>query len=305
MSATQVHRRSVLRLALAIGALGMIACAAQAAPPPAPTLVPAAKTPAVTSSSSPDARGRAVLQAQLAALGDNEAFAATFAAQATVLTSSGANEVHAFDSHAASAIGSLNPHAEVQSATFDHFVSGSAGQIAWFAADLHITVVSREPESQPSTESATVRAIELLDATAGWKVTVAAFTSVASLNKSGACNIRDVTDAGPLTSLLTSPPAIAAALGDGAVVYGTDPSERGLGTKDARALLARWKNLTISLDEPPKIREVRGAMYGYAMGKVHITTKPGGPSYSLNAFLLALPIAGGKWSVIGASYGAL
>jgi hypothetical protein len=41
------------------------------------------------------------------------------------------------------------------------------------------------------------------------------------------------------------------------------------------------------------------------MGKVHLTTKPGGPSYTLNAFLLALPTPDGKWSVIGASFGAL
>jgi hypothetical protein len=276
----------------------MLACAAQAAPL-------AAKSPAATASDSPDARGRAVLKAQLAALADNDAFAATFAPQATVLTSSGANEVHVSDSHAASAIASMNPHAEIKSATFDHFTAGSAGQVAWFAADLHITVLSHEPENPPSSETTTVRAIELLDGAAGWKVTVAAFTNVAKLNKTGACNIRDVTDVGPLTNLLTSPTTIASTLGEGAVVYGTDPGERGLGTKDAKALLAKWKDLTVTLDSPPKVHEVRGATYGYAMATVHVVTKPGGPAYRLNAFVLALPAAGGKWSVIGTSFGAL
>jgi hypothetical protein len=131
------------------------------------------------------------------------------------------------DSHAASDIGSLNPHAEVKSATFDHFVvSGSSGQNVWFGADLHITVVSYEPENPPSTSSTTVHAIELLDGAAGWKVAVAAFTSIGKLHKNGVCDIRDVTAVGPPTTLLTSPSAIAAALGDGAVVYGTDPGER-------------------------------------------------------------------------------
>lgn len=296
------HRRATHRAAWASGALAMFACSAHAAPPSAPA---PSKAPATAPNSSPDARGRAVLKAQLAALGDNEAFAATFAAQATVLTSSGSNEVHAFDSHAASAIGSLNPHAEVKSATFDHFVSGSSGQVAWFAADLHITVTSREPENTPTTDSTTVRAIELLDGAAGWKVTVAAFTRVDGMNKSGACNIRDTTDAGPLTSLLTSPASIAGALSEGAVVYGTDPNERGIGARDALALLAKWRGLVVTLDDPPKVHEVRSATYGYVMGKVHVVTKPGGPSYSLNAFLLALPASNGKWSVIGASYGAL
>ncbi len=44
---------------------------------------------------NPDARGRAVLEAQLAALGNDDAFIATFAKQATVLTPLGSAEVHA------------------------------------------------------------------------------------------------------------------------------------------------------------------------------------------------------------------
>jgi hypothetical protein len=280
----------------------VLACSAQAAPVPVPAPT---KPSGASASDSPDARGRAVLKAQLAALDDNGAFAATFASKATVLTPDGVTEVHESDAAAGASIASLNPHAEIQSATFDNFTSGSAGQVAWFGADLHITVSSHEPESPPNLEQHTVRAIELLDGAAGWKVSVAAFTRVGNMHKMGTTFVREVTDVGPLTSLLTSPTAIVGALGGSAVVYGTDPGERGLGTKDAKALLAKWKNLAITLDSPPKVHEVRGSTYGYTMAYVHVVTKPGGPAYRLNAFLLALPTPDGKWSVIGASFGAL
>ena len=301
----QPHRRSARRAILASGVLAMIACAAQAAPSPAPASTPT-RTPAAGSNGSPDARGRAVLEAQLAALDDKEAFAATFAPTATVLTPSGANEVHEPDSGIYSVSG-IHPHAEIKSATFDHFASGSAGQLAWFAADLHIALESRESDTPPSLENGTVRAIELIDGTAGWKVVVAAFTRVGNLHDLGTSYIRerDVTDAGPLTNLLTSPSMLAGALTSGAVVYGTELGERGIGARDARALLARWRNISLSLDEMPRVHEVRGARYGYAMGNLQLVTKPGGTKYLLNAFLLALPTKDGKWSVIGASYGAL
>ena len=294
----QYYRRTARLAALASGLLMTMACAAHAAPASAPATPTAAPA-------TPDARGRAVLKAQLAALDDKQAFAATFAANATVLSPSGANEVHESDSHATSAISGLNPHAEIRSATFDHFTSGSVGQVAWFAADLHVTIESHEPESPASTSTRTVHAIELLDGANGWKVTVAAFTRVGPMNPDGACNIRDATEIGPLTKLLLSPTAISGALGEGAIVYGTEPAERGLGTKDAKALLAKWKNLTITLDTPAEVHEVRGKTYGYTMANIYIATKHGSPPYRLNAFLLALPAADGTWSVIGTSFGAL
>lgn len=288
-------QRAARAATLSAGAILALACSAQAAPGAGQS----------TSTDSPDTRGRAVLKAQLAALADEHAFMATFADKATVLTPVGCSEVHESDAGAATAIASMNPHAEIKSATFDHFMSGSAGQLAWFAADLHITVVSHEPENPPSTTNSTVRAIELLDGAAGWKVTVAAFTSVSKLSKTGTSEIRDITAVGPLTNLLTSPAALADALGDGAVVYGTDPVERGLGTADAKALLARWKSLSVTLDASPKVHEVHGARYSYTMANLHITLKPGGTQYRVNGFVLALPVAGGKSSVIGASFGAL
>ena len=295
--------------ALSSSALIMIACSAEAAPP-APSVTSKAGKPSDTgkasaASNSPDARGRAVLKAQIASLADDVAFMATFAPKATVLTPIGSNEVHESDAGAGEAVAFLHPHASIKSATFDHFFASGNDKVAWFGADLHITIESRDSGSPPYVELHTVRAIELMDGAADWKVTVAAFTSVAELHEIGSNSIHDQTDAGPLANLMTSPSTLSAALGDGAIVYGTDPGERGLGTAEAKALLARWKKLTITLDAPPKIHEKHGSDYGYVMGDVHIVTKPGSPAYRLCAFVLALPGKDGAWSVVGASYGAL
>jgi len=245
-----------------------------------------------------------VLTAQLAALSNDDAFIATFAKQASVLTPRGGKEVHAPNANVAAAVSFLNPHAEIKSATFDHFTSGGNAQVAWFAAELHLTVASHEPGESATTATHTVRAIELLDGAADWKVAVAAFTRVAPLYTFQTTSIKDPTDPGPLTDLLLSPERLAGALGDGAVVFGTDPGERGIGTANAKALLGSWKPRAITLDPKSKVREVRGPTYGYAMTNVSIVMKPGGEAYKLSAFVLALPAANG-WSVVGASYGAL
>jgi hypothetical protein len=286
-----MHIRTSLAVAIAVA----IACDATTSPP--------ARAGATTD--TPDSRGRAILKAQLAALANDDAFVATFAKQATVLTPLGCTEVHASNANVASAIGFLNPHATVKSADFDHFSAGGNAQVAWFAADLHITISSHEPGSPAATDSHTVRAIELLDGAGDWKVAVAAFTNVAALATYGTSTIKDPTDAGPLTKLLLAPDALAGALTGGAVVYGSDLNERGIGASDAKALLAKWQKLAITIDPKSKVREVRTATYGYAMTNVRIVTKPGGDAFKLNAFVLAIPGANDTWSVIGASYGAL
>jgi hypothetical protein len=243
-----------------------------------------------------------VLKAQLAALADDDAFVATFASQATVLTPLGSVEVHTPNASVASKIAFLNPHAEVKSATFDHFTSGGNAQVGWFAAEVHVTVASHEPGSAATTDAHTLRAIELLD---GDKVGVAAFTNVAKLNTFGTSSIKDPTDAGALTSMLVSPDTLAAALDSGAVVFGTDPGERAIGRVDATKLLGNWKKLAITLDPKSKVREIHTSTYGYAITNVRIVAKPGGESDKLSAFVLAIPTASGGWSVVGVSYGAL
>jgi len=290
---------------VAAGAVLALACTANADKTPSAAPTKAAAPPTTSPASSPDARGRGILKAQLAALANDAAFIATFAPQATVLTPLGSNEVHAPNAGVAAAIAFMNPHAEIKSATFDHFTSGGNAKVAWFAAELQLTIDSHEPGSPAATAKHTVRAIELLDGAADWKVAVAAFTNVAQLYTFGTSPIKDPTAPGPLASFLLSPESLAGALSEGAVVFGTDPAERAIGTPAAKALLGRWKKLAITFDPKSKVHEVRTATYGYAMTNVRIVTKPGGEGYKANAFVLALPGAGNAWSVVGASYGAL
>lgn len=98
---------------------------------------------------------------------------------------------------------------------------------------------------------------------------------MAPLATYGTSSIKDPTDAGPLTKLLLSPDALSGALGEGAVVFGTDPDERAGNTAEAKGLLDKWKKLAITLDPKSKVHEVRTATYGFAMANVRITTKSG------------------------------
>jgi len=249
---------------------------------------------------SPEDRGKAIVQAQIAAVkkwSDNSAMAATFAKDAYVLLPNG--EQSASDGGIAAAIAFLNPHSTVKEATFDHLTAGGTASVSWFTADLHFTVTS-----SGSTEKHVVRAIELLDGAADWKVAVAAFTNVAALSPSGSCNINDATDPGPLVNLLAAPTSLSAALDAKAVVLGTDPAERGAGP-DAKKLVDGWKKLHLTLDTAQKAREVHTASYGYAMTNVKLApSKPGGHAMAMSAFVLALPGPTGSWSVVAASYGA-
>lgn len=127
----------------------LLACTASADQPKpdlkhAPAPAPAKPTKTMD---SPESRGRAILAAQLAALANDDAFIATFAKQATVLTPLGSNEVHASNAGVATAIAFMHPHAEIKSATFDHFSAGGNAQVNWFAAELHVTIASHDPGS--------------------------------------------------------------------------------------------------------------------------------------------------------------
>jgi hypothetical protein len=224
---------------------------------------------------------------------------ATFAKDAVVLLPNG--EQPAADADVASAIAFLNPHADVKAASFDHFTAGGNASMAWFAAELHFTVASSEPGYGVATEKHVVRAIELLDGAAGWKVAVAAFTNVGKLQQSGSSEIADATAPGPLVQLLASPPPLASALDANALVFGTDPDERGVGA-GAKKLVGGWNKLQLALDTAQKAREVHTARYGYAM--TNVTLGQPGKTKAMNAFVLALPGAAGAWTVIAASYGA-
>ncbi|HET7504008.1 MAG TPA: hypothetical protein VFK02_23470 [Kofleriaceae bacterium] len=278
--------------ACVLGAILALACAARA--------------DGVDKVAMPQARGQAIVKAQLEAVkhwSDESAMSATFASSGFVLTPSGARPIAGAGS-IASAIAFLNPHSTVKDATFDHFTAGGNAKLAWFTAELHFTVVSSEPGFGTTSEKHTVRAVELLEGAAGWKVTVAAFTNVAKLQAVGSCEITEPTPAGPLIKLLVDPAALAAALDPAAVVMGTDPAERGAGAA-ARTLLGKWKTIKLSLDTTQKLRELHVPEYGYAMANVKLEPpKPGGSPQAMSAFVLALPTPDGGWQVLAASYGA-
>jgi len=257
------------------------------------------------SADTPESRGKAILQAQLAAVkkwSDPDPMVATFAKGAVVLLPQG-EETLGGPRDIASGIAFLNPHSTVKEATYDHFTAGGNASVAWFGAELHFTVVSTEPGYGTSTEKHTVRAIELLDGSAGWKVAVAAFTNVAKLQEQGSCEIEDKTEPGPLAELITGPHSLARALAADAIVFGTDPSERGAGAS-AKALVASWHDLGLSTDLNQGIREIHNSTYGYAMMDVHLASPKLGKSLAMSAFLLALPGPDNTWSVVALSYGA-
>ena len=56
--------------------------------------------------------------------------------------------------------------------------------------------------------------------------------------------------------------------------------------------------------ETDKVREVRTAVWGYAMADVNIP-KPGGAPFRMSAFLIAVPGPNNAWSVVAVRYGAL
>ena len=148
---------------------------------------------------------------------------ATFAKSAIVLFPNGEEPVTEGSVGAQAAL--LNPGTTFKAATYDHFTSGRHADLTWFSADLHITF--REGSR---TQKRTIRAIELLDGSADWKVVVAAFTNVGKLAETGSSPIANATPADVLTRLLVAPDALAAALAPEAVVLGTDPASAARAT---------------------------------------------------------------------------
>ncbi|HEX7940556.1 MAG TPA: hypothetical protein VF488_02060 [Gemmatimonadaceae bacterium] len=162
----------------------------------------------------------------------------------------------------------MSPHAEMKGAKLSQFVASGTAGMAWLAAELEITVMSAEPGEKPSSATHIVRAVELLDAASDWKVVAASFTEVRSLDRlrESLGPIPSPTPAGPLMKLLAAPDELAASLSaDPVVVFGTDKAERAIGQAAAKALLSKWRKLSLAIEEGDKVREVRTASWGFAM----------------------------------------
>jgi hypothetical protein len=277
------------------------ACTARADSPKAAT------SAGLPVSATPEGRTRALLDRQLKALrGDDAALISTFVKDAVVMLPRVAAKIDP-ELEIVTQIADLNPHAEVTDTKVKAFVAGGDAAMAWLAAEIEIGVVSHEPQNPVSTERHTVRAIELLDAEAGWQVVAAAFTQVRPLErlKESLGPIPSATTLGPLVKTLALPDALASTLAsDPVVVFGTDANERAIGHRAAKALLGKWSKLPLAIEEADKVREVKTTAWAYAMADVNIA-KAGGAPYRMSAFLVAIPAAGGTWQVVAVSYGAL
>lgn len=278
------------------------ACTAQADSPKT-----AAKVSPANAGPTPEARARALLAKQLKALpADNAALMATFVKDAVVMLPRVAAKLDP-DLDLGGQIAGMNPHATMKSAKLGELVAGGNASMAWVAAELEIVVLSAEPGEKPSSATHVVRAVELLDAASDWKVVAASFTEVRPLEqlRESLGPIPSPTVAGPLVKLLSAPDSLAGSLAsDPVVVFGTDKTERAVGQGAAKALLTKWHKLLLAIEEADKVREIRTAAWGYVMADVNIA-KPGGAPYRMSAFLVAIPVSNGTWSVVAVNYGAL
>jgi hypothetical protein len=205
------------------------------------------------------------------------------------------------------AIAGLHPHATLKGTKIRELIAGGTAAMAWLAAEIDVTVFLAEPGDSPTTETHTVRALELLDAAADWKVVAAAFTEVRSLERlrESLGPIPLPTAPGPLAALLAAPDNLASSLAsDRLVVFGTDKAERATSPAAAKALLGKWKKLPLAIDETDKVREVHTDRWGFAMADVNIA-KAGGAPYRMCALVIAVPGRDGAWSVVAVNYGAL
>ena len=293
----------------------LVACTAQAdshggvgqSSPVTPTQ--AAPTPAKPQPQpSPEQRARDVLDKQLKALpADEAALKATFAETAVVSVPSFTAKIDDPSLQLAAQIAFMDPHAEMKSAKLTQLVAaGGTSSMVWFAAEIKVVVQSAEPGEPSSTATHIVRAIELLDGTSDWKVVAASFSEGRALGRRRhpGWPVAAPTPAGPLVKLLADPTGLASSLaGDPVVVFGSNATERAVGSSAAAALLGKWKKLPLAIEEETKVREVHTSAWAYAMAKVNIA-KPGGPPYRMGAFLIATPASATTWQVVAVQYTA-
>jgi hypothetical protein len=109
------------------------------------------------------------------------------------------------------------------------------------------------------------------------------------------------TEAGPLTNLLISPSAVAAAIADdpNVVVFGTDPAEQAVGPESAKKLLASWSSLKLSLDNNESY-EIRTDSWGYAIANVSFPSKSDSPN-RMSALIIGVPDGSG-WKIVALHY---
>jgi hypothetical protein len=253
---------------------------------------------------TPEGRAKSVLAAQIAALqAGDDSIIKTFSGDAVVLVP-GPREAKTPDRGLREAIARLSPHFSLKKIAIVKLVAGGNVDAVWFSGELAITAHGAEPGEKQHDTKTTLRVTELVTAQAGWIAVAAAFSEpgkpLTSMYPPGA--VPNPTEAGPLAALLAAPVQLDAALGSDAsvTVFGTDAAERGYGAKAAHALVGTWSKLVLAIDGKP--REVRDKQWGYAITQLKWNKpKDQYPSW-MSGLVIAVPAAGGKWSVVAVQY---
>lgn len=259
----------------------------------APVAVVDAQAAAVDTSAA-----RKALEAQLALLPTmHEELSATFRPDALVLSP---EAVEASDT--SNELGTRIPRLLGQKvfgqAKITSLNAGARRGMMWSGSVIEIAYTNQDGAKT----TRTLRSIELLDASTG-KVAAASFGEIEKMKQQlGVGSIAKSNDPGPLTKMLVSPTAIAAALADdpNVVVFGTDPAEQAIGPEAAKKRLASWANLKLTIDKD-KSYEVRTDAWGYAVANINLPSKDADSPYRMSALLIAVP-DGAAWKVVALHY---
>lgn len=274
-------------------------------PPPAdapPTVAVDAAAATAPSGPAPDptAKAKELLDAQVAALGtcgESAALIATFSPDAVVFTPPGWRAVKDPNAGICEAIAITAPGQTVKSIKPGKLVAGGNASAVWLNTTLEITATGAKPR--------TIRVTEVM-AAPGWKVAAAAFTDAdrqLGTVRPTQPPVPGASTAGPLAALLAVPTELDAALAsDPAVaVFGTDAHEVAFRAEAAHKLLAGWSLRKLSVKSA---REVREAQWGYVQATVAWDKGGEDGTLAMCATVIAVPGAGGTWSVVAANFGA-
>lgn len=257
-------------------------------------------------------RARALIAVQLAAFGQatDAPIRPLFAPDAVLVgyaLDTAGKDANGF--YVAHRIAGITPHVSIRKHAITSLVAGGDASTLWFTAELALTLTGGEPgERNWRTKPLVVRFTELCVRDAGgWKIVAAVFDrphrKLAAAEDDAVEPIAGATAPGPLTALLASPAALAAALGTdrATFVVGTAPGERAVGRPAAARLLARWRELALTTPGVP--REVHTATWGFA--QAHVRWKRGGKEYAMFGLVIAVPGADGAWVPVGVHYTGL
>jgi len=251
----------------------------------------------------PAVRAQKVIDAQIAAFtsrSDAE-LGKTFDRSAVILVHSG-HEVD--EEELASTLIQVGPHERVLEIKLSQLVAGGNDDAVWLMAEFAITKRNEEPQEQPTTNHETIRATQLIAASADWKVVTAAFSEPRDPGRlGGVFPMHSTTAAGPLTPMLAAPAKLADALAvDPAVVAVPPDKAAAVGPSAARALLTSFAGRKLEVNGAS--REVRTEKWGFAQANVS-WLEPGGNPFRLTAQLIALPKPDGSWTVVAVQFLAL